>query len=250
MPDPKQGEREYYARIGDVGRRHAARKPFSDEYCARYLVNYATILSLMRPPPARIVELGCGTGWLSLLLAERGYEVIGVDIAPEAVAIAEQLRQERQVATASFRAADYEEVRIEPPADYVVFHDALHHAESEVAALRAAHAALAPGGAVFCLEPGDGHAATEKSRQVVREFGVHEKDLPPRTIIRLARAAGFHRHLVLPVPDEMLRTYYRPGYAKATDNADLWGRKCLSALRGLRRFFATRAQGVVVLWRD
>ena len=88
MTDPKQGEREYFARIGEEGRRHALRKPFSDDHCLEYLANVTTFMSLMRPPPGRIVEFGCGTGWLGQLFAQRGYEVIGIDISPDAIAMA------------------------------------------------------------------------------------------------------------------------------------------------------------------
>ncbi|QIG41987.1 class I SAM-dependent methyltransferase [Nocardioides anomalus] len=36
-------------------------------------------------PPARVADLGCGTGTLSALLADEGYAVDGVDFAPEMV---------------------------------------------------------------------------------------------------------------------------------------------------------------------
>ncbi len=36
--------------------------------------------------PRRVVDLACGTGSLSWCLAERGYEVIGVDISPDMLA--------------------------------------------------------------------------------------------------------------------------------------------------------------------
>ncbi len=38
------------------------------------------------PPPAQVADLGCGTGSLSVLLAEQGYDVHGVDLAAEMVA--------------------------------------------------------------------------------------------------------------------------------------------------------------------
>ncbi len=247
--DPKQGEREYFARIGEAGRLHAMRKPFSDDNCMHYLINISVFLSLMRQPPARIVEFGCGTGWLSLIFAERGFDVVGIDISPDAIAIAEQLRAERKIANAAFRTADYEEVKIDPPADYVVFHDALHHAESEDAAMRAAYAALKPGGMMICIEPGDGHSQSSTSVRAVQEFGVHEKDMPPRKIIHHARAAGFSRHLVLPWPWDHMRFLYRPAYSKATSPGDLLGRRILGMFRVLRNLFVTRAQGVVLLWK-
>src|SRR5262245_15721205 len=36
-------------------------------------------------PPAEVVDLGCGTGSLSLLLAEAGHRVTGVDLSPNMV---------------------------------------------------------------------------------------------------------------------------------------------------------------------
>lgn len=44
------------------------------------------LLAAIPPPPARVAELGCGTGTLALLLAEEGYRVDGLDFAPEMVA--------------------------------------------------------------------------------------------------------------------------------------------------------------------
>ena len=83
-----------------AGRHHAMRKPFGDENCTRHAINISVLFSLLPPPPGRIVEFGCGTGWLSLILAERGYEVVGIDISPDAIVIAEQLRQSGRQAEA------------------------------------------------------------------------------------------------------------------------------------------------------
>ena len=249
QPDPKRGEREYFARIGDEGRRHALRKPFSDDHCLEYLANVTALMALMRPPPGRIVEFGCGTGWLGQLFAQRGYDVIGIDISPEAIALAEQLKAERGLQNVAYRVADYEDVRIEPAADTVIFHDALHHAESEEAALRAAYDALVPGGMVLCIEPGEGHSQAESSKRAVAEFGVHEKDMPPAKIIRHARAVGFSRHVILPWPWFHLRSVFRPVYSDSGSRIDLAARKWLSLVRIVRYFFRTRRQGTVVLWK-
>lgn len=249
MKDPKQSEREYFVRIGEAGRRHSMRKPFSDGQCLQNLMNVAALMALMRSPPARIVEFGCGSGWLSLIFAERGYDVLGVDISPEAIEMGESLGSARGLANAEFRVADYEEVRIEPLADYGIFHDALHHAESPEAALRASYGAVLAGGFVACIEPGQGHSHSPGSRHAVQTYGVHERDMPPREIIRHARAAGFRRFLVLPWPWYHLAAVYRPGYAKAESTGDLRGRKLLALLRLVRWFFRTREQAVVVLWK-
>ena len=43
------------------------------------------LLSVLPPAPARIADLGCGTGTLALLLAAEGYAVDGVDFSPEMI---------------------------------------------------------------------------------------------------------------------------------------------------------------------
>lgn len=52
---------------------------------------WETLMQQLLPgAPARVADLGCGTGSLSVLLAERGYRVTAVDLSPKMVALAEE----------------------------------------------------------------------------------------------------------------------------------------------------------------
>ena len=249
-PDPKQGERDYYARLGAEGVAHSLGKPFIDDCCPQYLAAMTALFSLMAPPPRRVVEFGCGTGWLSLYLAQRGYEVLGLDISEDAVRLARTAARDRGLAGIEFTACDYEAFAGQARFDYAIFHDALHHAESELAALRCAYAALVPGGCVIIIEPGSGHDTAESSRRAVAEFHVHEKSMPPAHVIRVGRQAGFIRHLVLPHPYQHNRLVYRRAYHQAGSRLDLAGLWCLSLLRSLRSLLHWRKDpGLVVLWK-
>jgi len=53
----------------------------------------ATLRRLLPPPPARVLDVGAGTGFLSLLLAREGYRVTALDLAPGMLA---QLRAKAQ----------------------------------------------------------------------------------------------------------------------------------------------------------
>jgi len=50
----------------------------------------ALLLPLLPPAPARIADLGCGTGTLTLLMAQGGHLVSGLDIAPRMVTLARE----------------------------------------------------------------------------------------------------------------------------------------------------------------
>ena len=48
------------------------------------------LVTLLPVAPARVADVGCGTGSLSLLMAEAGHEVTGLDISPAMVKLARE----------------------------------------------------------------------------------------------------------------------------------------------------------------
>lgn len=249
LTDPKKGEREYFARIGEAGIRHSLAKPFSDDECSQQLSNIDALFHLLTPPPARIVEFGCGVGWLATFLAQRGYEVYGLDISADAIAAARQAHLSRGLPNLHFGVGDYEDP---PPAhdfDYAIFYGALHHAEDERRAVQHAYAALRPGGAMIAFETDDYYAQLPASRKAVEEFGVHEKNMSCTYIAELGRQAGFTRHLILQRPHQILRSLYRPSYGKGTGPLDLKFRLFLSKLRVIRHLFHRYEDKFIVLWK-
>jgi ubiquinone/menaquinone biosynthesis C-methylase UbiE len=61
--------------------------------------------SVLPQPPAEIADLGCGTASLSVLLAEHGYTVTGIDFSPKMIAAAKRKASEARV-LATFRQGD------------------------------------------------------------------------------------------------------------------------------------------------
>jgi SAM-dependent methyltransferase len=67
----------------------------------------------------RVLDMACGTGRHSLELARRGHEVVGVDISPDLLAIAEA-DAEAESLSASFVAADLRELDFDEEFDLVL----------------------------------------------------------------------------------------------------------------------------------
>ena len=204
----KQDEIEFLSRVGGAVADYAVAKPFSDPRCGAYLVRIGTLMSLLPPRPARVLDLGCGTGWTSLFFARAGYEVVGVDIAPDMIARANAQRDLEGVSGASFVVSDYEHLAYRDEFDAVVFFHSLHHADDEALAIRRAFAALKPGGVFVCDEPGEGHSTSEDSLEAVAKFGVTEKDMPPGRVVELGRAAGFESFRVFPDAEALSKAVY------------------------------------------
>lgn len=197
---PKQAERDFLQNIGPAAVRYALDKPFSDADCGRYLIQLGAIMSFLPQPPARLLDLGCGTGWSSLFFAKRGYDVLGLDIAADMVRHARVLAAREELPNLRFQVGDYEEMEFAQEFDAIVFFGSLHHAVAEGLALQKAHRALRPHGVCVTCEPGQGHSQTPAAQGAVGRYGVTEKDMPPAQIMELGKKAGFHRCRLVPDP--------------------------------------------------
>ncbi len=206
----KEAERDYLRNTGEAWRRHSLGKPFSDGLCANNLAAIGALMRLLPAPPARLVDFGCGGGWTSVFFARYGFEVTGVDIAPDMVAVAEENRAlNAPDAMLGFVCGDYENPPQLSAFDCAVFFESLHHADSERDALRAAYNALRPGGVLLTYEPGEGHAAHPGSQAAMRDYGVNERDMPPRLIIATGREIGFAEPTIHPMPVQLYDIFYR-----------------------------------------
>jgi SAM-dependent methyltransferase len=119
----------------------------------------------------RVLDIGCGTGWTSMLLAQRGAQVTAIDISP------------RQIEVLGHNAAHYGLAdRIQALAgdittmglsagsfDLCMGGAFLHHLEpeEELSILREIERLLAPGGSAFFVEPAVNSAFLDQIRYLV-----------------------------------------------------------------------------------
>ncbi|HMD01346.1 MAG TPA: methyltransferase domain-containing protein [Candidatus Baltobacteraceae bacterium] len=201
----REGELNYLRDIGPERARHAIDKPFSDAACGSLLADFGSFASLLPAPPGRLLDVGCGTGWTSVFLARMGYDVTGIDLAPDMIAAANANKERYGTPNVTFAVSDFEKLTYRESFDCVASYQSLHHAENDEAVIRGVFAALRPGGVFVTAEPGRGHARSPISQEAVRTHDVTERDMPPSRIIRLARQAGFSSGRIYPVPPDIRR---------------------------------------------
>jgi SAM-dependent methyltransferase len=194
----KQGEIEYFSNLDEGEKRHAAGMPFSDVGCGSFLMEIGAVMGLLPPVPARLLDMGCGTGWTSRFFARRGYEVVGVDIAPDMIRTATSLTECEGLANLRFAVGDYETFRPDGEFDCAVFYSSLHHAINEEDALRTVYQALRPQGICVIAEPGKGHAGMPYSQRAVERCNVTERDMPPGRVRVVAKKIGFRKFQAFP----------------------------------------------------
>jgi SAM-dependent methyltransferase len=120
---------------------------------------------------ARVLDVGCGYGYLAENLAGRGFEATGVDLpgTPHSAAI-------------EFVAADLDAglPPVDGTFDFILCADILEHLRDPLAMLADCRRRLSPGGALIASLPNSGHAYF-RWQILMGRFPQHEKGLFDRT---------------------------------------------------------------------
>jgi SAM-dependent methyltransferase len=169
-----------------------ASKPFG--WSPAHFVEWATIETMLArtglPKGASIVDVGSGSGWTSLFLAEAGYDVTGYDLVPANVELSRR-RASGWGSGARFEVADMESLPDGEPADAALVFDALHHSTRQREALASVARRIRPGGWLYLGEPTWLHDYSPGAHRVARELGWTERGLRLRDLRADLRAAGF-----------------------------------------------------------
>lgn len=168
----------------------------------RHFCDFANIaVALGLPAGSRILDVGCGSGWLSEYFARLGYQVKGIDISPTLVEMSRtrlalvpyDVDHETKL-RCSFESHDIENAPLREQFDAVLCYDSLHHFDDENAAMRHIAAMLPVGGVLFILEgerPPSGSATEEELYGVMSQYGTLESPFDYKHLRQLLDEHGF-----------------------------------------------------------
>jgi 2-polyprenyl-3-methyl-5-hydroxy-6-metoxy-1,4-benzoquinol methylase len=168
-----------------------ASKPFG--WPAELWVHWATVTAAMSaleiPRGAPVLDVGCGSGWTSLFLAEAGHPVVAVDLVPANVELT-AARAARWGASVAARVADMDALDLGERFAFALVHDALHHSSRPAAVVAGVSRHLEPGGWALFGEPSLLHDVSPHARATARALGWHERGVSMRRLRRWCRDAG------------------------------------------------------------
>jgi len=150
------------------------------------------VASLASRQPTRVLDLGCGAGFLSLEMARQGADVLGVDLSPGQIAVARyfgdngvrwsralypvyqglDLKADR-FKPPSYRVLDLNQEQPAGPFNVLFAHDAVHHLGQPEQILKNLRSVLEAKGFVFFID----HQETDQQTVALREFRERLADL-------------------------------------------------------------------------
>lgn len=222
-------QREYIAKAEEYFRKAPPevikRWPFLDCFTLSHSAwrAGAIINALNITPGDKVLDFGCGNGWLSLWLNRCGVRVVGVDVSQTAIDFARKLFKLDPLAHSSLEAEFivYDGVTLpidDSSVDRVVAIDAFHHVADWDTAFAELFRVLREGGKLGIVDVGEKHASSPPAQFEMRNFGVLERDVQVKELINSALTAGFSRCLILPLAqptavifDEHLREKFLAG---------------------------------------
>jgi SAM-dependent methyltransferase len=198
--------------VAEVYKAEAAKPFWQAGPATKYLTDFCRLHSVLEHhgvrPGDRLLELGCGSGWMAEFLALAGYRVVGTTISHHDIVLANQrmaaLKCREMPGSvpfdATFLAVPMESIDEAPDCrnafDAAYVYQALHHAFDWRKTLRATANTLKPRGCLLiACEPNRLH--TFISYRVARLAKAHEIGFSRRELIRELKAAGFSTVQVL-----------------------------------------------------
>jgi len=173
-------------------------------------------------PGTQVVDLGCGTGQVSLPLALRGAQVLAVDVSSAMVRRLRSEARRRGVVTLDALALPVEELALPPGSvDLVVSSYALHHLRDPDKArlVSAAYGWLRPGGRLLVADMMFGRGASRRDRAIIRSKVAALARKGPGGWWRIAKNAARYLLRVQERPvsmDAWTAMFTRSGFAEVT----------------------------------
>ena len=168
-------------------------------HTAAYLLSPIFGLMAPYPPPARVLDVGCGNGSMTAAYVGRGYRAVGIDLSTSGLEMARKAHPKIRFEQLAADAQVLEKLGGEEPFDLVVSTEVVEHLYDPRAYVAGCYAACRPGGRFICSTPYHGYL----KNFLIGLMGKWDQHVPPlwdgghikmwsrRTLTQLLTESGF-----------------------------------------------------------
>ena len=197
--------------------------------CLRTFAHVVELLQLgLR---AEVLDVGCGPGWFSELLARCGYSVTGIDISPDMIEIArERIAALGEVgegieAQAEFHALPVRELPWSSRFDAAILYDTMHHFDNEVETLKVIRRTLVPGASSSSTRAcsRQGSPGEQSLIEEMERYGTLESPFDPEYLEEVVVRAGFVQVRRFAEVDELVDLSVHRGRFRGSARSDAGG---------------------------
>ena len=137
--------------------------------------------------PKRILDFGCGPGWLSKLFSSIGYSVVGIDASSSLIRSASKSSSE----LSRFIVGDCTTLPFKDNAfDFIIGISIFHHLEAE-AAFHECHRVSTDSATLFLMEPNKLNPLAALGRKITNVQTESEKPFYPRRLVNTIAKTGW-----------------------------------------------------------
>jgi SAM-dependent methyltransferase len=145
------------------------------------------ILGLLeQAKPRKILDYGCGAGWLSKILISKGYDVTGIDASRALIESAVKSMGEGRFVVGDCHHLPFADATF----DCIIGSGVLHHLET-APALAECRRVASPGGVLVLMDPNQLNPIAALARQVIRHRTKGERPFHPTRLKKALAAAGW-----------------------------------------------------------
>ena len=129
--------------------------PGQDNFTYRQIFKFIThnVLDKLNNRSVKVLDVGCGVGSISTYLADKGYEVMGIDVSENAIKACLKAKENLGIKNAQFKISDILNFNSKQKFDLIILNEVIEHIESDSKALQKIYRLLRDKGFLLLTTP-------------------------------------------------------------------------------------------------
>lgn len=118
-----------------------------------FYIQKALSFVFSKKKPTKVLDIGCGVGTIGFYLTSLGSDVVGFDVSPRAIAIANNYKKISKIESITFFNKDVQKSKYSSDFELVICTEVIEHLEKDTEMLKTIHSSLSKGSYLLLSTP-------------------------------------------------------------------------------------------------